>query len=170
MKIFKAVLKKFGEKGEKTGWTYIEVPLEISEDLMPGTKKSFRVKGKLDDFSFDGTALIPMGNGEFIIAINGRFRKGIRKSTGSTVKVSIEVDTNERKLYADFILCLEDDPIALAYFKTLPKSHQSYFSTWIETAKTDTTRSRRIALAVEALALKLRFNEMMQRQKRTKSE
>ena len=35
---FKAVIKKFGEQGEKTGWSYIEVPEEVASKIKPGTK------------------------------------------------------------------------------------------------------------------------------------
>ena len=74
---FSAVLKKFKDKGEKTGWTYIDVPGKITEMLKPGNKKSFRVKGKLDNHSINGVALLPMGGGEFIMAINAEMRKAI---------------------------------------------------------------------------------------------
>jgi len=45
---FHAVLQKFGDKGEKTGWTYIEVPAKMAGFLKENNKKSFRVKGKID--------------------------------------------------------------------------------------------------------------------------
>ena len=36
---FSATLMKFGQMGEKTGWTYIIVPKELAEKLKPGNKK-----------------------------------------------------------------------------------------------------------------------------------
>jgi hypothetical protein len=45
---FTATLLQFQEQGEKTGWTYIQVPLAMAQQLKPGNKKVFRVKGKLD--------------------------------------------------------------------------------------------------------------------------
>ena len=51
---FSAILLKFQEQGEKTGWTYIEVPARIAQQLKLGNKKSFRVKGYLDDYYFEG--------------------------------------------------------------------------------------------------------------------
>jgi len=167
---FITIIKKFDSKGEKTGWRYIEIPVDVCEKLKSGSKKSFRVKGKLDDFSFEGVSLLPMGGGEFIMAINEKLRKGIHKSTGSKVHVFLDLDESERQLSADFLFCLEDDPNALIFFNSLPMSHQHYFSTWIESAKTETTKSKRITLAVQALGMKLRFNQMMQLKKRdTKS-
>lgn len=167
---FTALLKKFDKKGEKTGWTYIEIPEDVSEELNPGTKKSFRVKGTLDAYAFEGAALIPMGEGAFILAINQRIRKGIHKTMGSTVKVSITIDTKHQALSSDFTSCLEDDPKALKFFDTLLKSHQRYFSNWIESAKTDTTKSKRIAQAIEALSMGLGYNEMIRMQQARNKE
>ena len=73
---FTTTIMQFGQQGEKTGWHYIEIPADIAQKLKPGNKKSFRVKGKLDDFSFSGVALLPMGGGRFIIALNKDLRKG----------------------------------------------------------------------------------------------
>ena len=67
---FNATIKKFGHQGEKTGWTYIEIPEAIAQQLMPDNKKSFRVKGKLDEYTFEGRSLVPTGGGDFILALN----------------------------------------------------------------------------------------------------
>jgi len=34
------------------------------------TKKAFRVKGKLDAYEYKAVSLIPMGEGDFIMAVN----------------------------------------------------------------------------------------------------
>jgi uncharacterized protein YdeI (YjbR/CyaY-like superfamily) len=73
----------------------------------------------------------------------------------------MEVDKKEPKLSSDFMECLNDEPKALMHFKTLPGSHQRYFSKWIESAKTDSTKARRIAQAVNALAMNVGFSEML---------
>ena len=70
-----ATIQKFDAQGEKTGWTYITIPAVIAKKINPGVKKSYRVKGKLDEFEIDKVALIPMGEGDFIMAINAVMRK-----------------------------------------------------------------------------------------------
>ena len=70
---FKTIILKFQKQGEKTGWTYIEVAADLAQQLKPGNKKTFRVKGKLDGYSFQQVALLPMGNGSFIMALNAMF-------------------------------------------------------------------------------------------------
>ena len=38
---FNTTILKFAEKGEKTGWTYILIPNEISQQINPDQKKSY---------------------------------------------------------------------------------------------------------------------------------
>ncbi len=158
---FTATLHKFDKQGEKTGWTYIEVPADIVQKIKPGNKKSFRVKGKLDEYKISGVALIPMGGGIFIMAINAVMRKSIGKRHGAMLKVHLQEDQSPFALNKDFIACLADEPVAKEFFHTLPGSHQRYFSKWIDDAKTDPTKTKRITLAVNALAKRWGFGEML---------
>jgi hypothetical protein len=158
---FTTPILQFGQQGEKTGWHYIEVPADLAQKLKPGNKKSFRVKGKLDTHSFQGVALLPMGGGSFIMALNKDLRAGIHKRKGAMLKVQLQVDARPYQLSADFIECLNDEPGGAEFFKTLPKGHQNYFSKWIESARTEPTKAKRIAQAVTALAKKQGFPEML---------
>ncbi len=141
MKIgFETTLEKFAAKGEKTGWTYIAIPVKVTQKLKPGFKKSFRVKGLLDEHPIQSVALIPMGEGQFIMPVNAGMRKAIRKNKGAKVAVLLEADDAEIPLSAAFLECLADEPAAITNFKKLPPSHQQYYSKWIESAKTETTK------------------------------
>lgn len=166
MIVLKTTLLKFDSQGEKTGWTYVLIPQKVAEKLKPGNKRSFRVKGFLDDHPLKSVALIPMGGGDFIMAINASMRKATGKRKGDKVELRIEVDKAVPKISAVLMACLEDDPEAAAYFKKLPGSHQQYYSRWIESAKTDATKTKRIALAMNAFAKNLSFSQMMQMQKK----
>jgi hypothetical protein len=162
---YQTIIKRFKDKGEKTGWTYIEIPAYIAAQLLPKNKKSFRVRGKIENYSFEGIALLPMGNGDFIMALNAGIRKNINKHQGEQVEIQLEADRKEKPLSADFLICLQDEPAALQFFNSLPKGHQRYFSNWIESAKTDTTKTKRIVQAIEALSFHLGFGEMIKRNK-----
>jgi hypothetical protein len=168
MIIFKAIIHKFDRKGEKTGWNYIEVPADIANNLKPKNKMSFRVKGLLDDFPIAQVALIPMGEGVFILPLNAVIRKGVRKKEGAMLSVKIEEDKSAIQLDSDFITCLKDDVDSESYFKTLTKSHQQYFSKWIASAKTDETKAKRIAMAVNALSKQMGYPEMIRANKGNK--
>jgi len=77
------------------------------------------------------------------------------------VKVKIEEDKQGFKFNKDFIACLDDEPAAKEYFETLSGSHQRYFSKWIDDAKHETTRTKRIVMAVNALAKKWGYPQML---------
>ena len=158
---FTATLNQFAKQGEKTGWTYIEIPADLAGQIKPGTKKSFRVKGKLDNYRIAGVSLLPMGGGKFILAVNATMRKGIGKKKGAMVKVKLEEDKKEFQMNKDFMECLADEPAAVEFFKTLSGSHQRYFSKWIDDARTVETKAKRIAWAVTALSKKQGYPEML---------
>lgn len=155
------IMKKFERQGEKTGWTYIEVPADLAQKLKPGNKKEFKVKGKLDNYILNRVSLLPMGGGAFIMPINAVMRKAIGKRHGAMVKVQLAEDKSEFVFNKDFMECLADEPAAFKFFKTLPGSHQRYFSKWIDSAKTDQTKAKRIAQAVDGLAKGQLYGEML---------
>ena len=167
---FKAVIKQFEQNADKTGWTYVEVPAKVSEQLFPGNKKSFRVKGSIDDFPIKFVAIMPMGDGKFILAVNATMRKGIRKIKGATVTVQLERDTTKAKINSLLLECLQDEPKALELFKSYAPSHQLYFSNWINSAKTDATRDKRIAQSVNALNKGFDFGQMIRSLKQERDE
>lgn len=165
---FTTVIYRFQKQGEKTGWTYIEIPADVARKLCPGNKKGFRTKGKLDNHKFSGKSLLPMGSGNFILTLNASLRKAIGKRAGAMLRVEIEFDKSEYELNTEFMDCLKDDSQAYRFFKTLTRSHQNYFSKWIESAKTDETKARRIALALNAFLKKQGFPEMLRAQKNSR--
>jgi hypothetical protein len=167
---FTSRILQFEKQGEKTGWTYVEIPADIAEKLQPGNKKSFRVKGKLDEYSIKAVSLLPMGGGKFIMPLNTTIRRAIHKKKGAMLKLKLEVDKQGYKLNAAFMECLRDEPTGQTYFNSLPKSHQNYFSKWIESAKTDQTRTKRMAQAVNALSKKMGFVEMLRAVKQEKDQ
>jgi uncharacterized protein YdeI (YjbR/CyaY-like superfamily) len=95
------------------------------------------------------------------MALNSTMRKGIKKKKGATLNVKLQVDTKPIEPPADFMECLKDEPTALEFFYSLPKGHQNYFGKWIDSAKTEQTKTKRIAQAVNALSKKFSFQEMM---------
>lgn len=163
---FKAVIHKYEKNGEKTGWSFIYIPTDVSEAMEPGNRKGFRVKGLLDSFPIEGVSLIPVGGGEFIMPINAAMRKGTHKTTGGILTVCIEIDLKIYALNGDFVMCLEDAPMAYDFFKSLTKSHQNYFSKWIDAAKTAETTSKRITQSIQALSMRLGYSEMMRMNKK----
>lgn len=147
--------------GEKTGWSYIRVPAALAEQLNPGIRKSFRVKGRLDDHPISGMALLPMGEGDFIMALKAAVRKAIRKQKGDSLEVQIEVDKKEIAPPKELLDCLADEPDALKFFRGLPRSHQNWYGNWVKTARTEGTKARRIAQIVEGMVKRMSFQAMI---------
>ena len=158
---FTATIHKFEKQGEKTGWTYFEVPADFAQVLKPGNRKEFKVKGKLDAHPVKRISLLPMGGGLFIFVLNAALRKAIGKKHGAMVKVQLTEDKSEFVFNKDFMDCLDDDSTAKEFFQSLTGSHQRYFSKWIDEAKTEPTKIKRIAMAVNALAKKWGYPEMI---------
>ncbi len=158
---FSTTILQFAEKGEKTGWSYVTIPPDVAEKLKPGFKKSFRVKGKLDNYPIARHALLPMGNGEFILPLRAAVRKAIHKNKGATVKLILEPDNRVLKVSAELLDCLSDSPKAEKKFKSLPFSHQMYYSNWIESARTIGTKAKRIGLTIVAMEKNMTYGEML---------
>ncbi|MDB5134847.1 MAG: hypothetical protein JWP37_1450 [Mucilaginibacter sp.] len=159
---FTTLILQFADQGEKTGWTYIEIPADLAQQMKPGNKKSFRVKGMLDGFAVKGMALMPMGEGNFIMALKAEVRKGIHKKAGAMLQVRLEEDKDFKvEMPDDLKDCFDFEPEAYEFFNTLARSHRWYFIKWIEDAKTNETRAKRIVNTVNAMLRKWSYNVMI---------
>lgn len=159
---FNAMMLQFAEQGEKTGWTYIEIPAGIALQMKPGNKKSFRVRGMLDALPVRGMALMPMGDGNFIMALKADVRKKLHKNAGAMLQARLEEDVDFKvEMPADLQECFDFEPEAAQFFNSLAKSHREYFIKWINDAKTSETRAKRIVNTVNAMLRKWAFNVMI---------
>src|SRR6478735_7256461 len=118
MHSFQSIILKFANKGEKTGWTYVDVPPDIITKLKLKTKKEFRIKGMMDDVKFERLATYPIGGGNFIIAINAELRKKLGKKEGAMLSIKFDLDKSEALQSQELIDCLKEDPIALKQFNS----------------------------------------------------
>jgi hypothetical protein len=166
---FNTIILQFNEYGDKTRWTYIEIPADIARQLKPNDKRSFRVRGLLDDFPVAGMSLMPMGEGKHIMALRQEIRKGIRKSRGAMLRVRLEFDVDfKMEVPDDLQECFDFEPEAYAYFSGLTKSHQGYFIKWINDAKTEETRANRIASTINATLRRMDYGAMLREKKKLK--
>jgi hypothetical protein len=163
---FKAEIERFASMGEKTGWSYLFIPAALSNELNPGCKVSYRLKGLLDALPISGIGIIPMGGGDFIMALKASLRKQLKKEAGAEVNVQLELDTTFKiELPLEMELCLDDDERCKANFLKLPKSHQNYYINWFNSAKTEPTRIKRLTAIMKAMEDQLTFSEMMRANK-----
>ena len=159
---FSTIILQFGEQGEKTGWTHIIIPADLAQQMRPGNKKSFRVKGKLDELSVAGMALMPIGDGDFMLALKKEICKGLHKHRGAMLRVRLEHDVDFKvDIPADLQECFEFEPEAEEFFNTLAESHRRYFINWISSAKTEPTRANRIVNTIKAMLRRESYSEMI---------
>jgi len=167
MVTFDTIILQFDAQGEKTGWSYIAIPADLAQELKPGNKKSFRVRGMLDGLAVNGMALMPMGEGDFIMALKADVRKALRKNSGAMLTVSLEEDVDYRvDLPDDLKECFDFEPEAMDFFNSLAKSHREYFIKWINGAKTSETRNKRIVNTVNAMLRRWDYGKMMREMKK----
>lgn len=145
-------IDRFESNKDKTSWTFIIIPAAVAKQIHDN-KKGFRVKGKLDNYKIEMVSLLPVGDGDFMMPLNQKMRKGIGKSAiGEKVHVEIELDSRVPELCEELLVCLEDEPRAKATFDGFTPSHQRYFSKWIEDAKTIETKTKRLTRVIDGLA------------------
>lgn len=158
------ILERFGKMGEKSGWTYVLIPAEIARSLSKA-RNTFRVKGHIDQHEIRQVALVPVGDGDFILPVNGGMRKAIKKSAGAPVRLRIQHDDSELLPDRDFMECLAEEPLAMTHYQKLTQGHKNYFTKWIGSARTAPTKASRIAMALDALSRGLGFAEMLREKK-----
>lgn len=158
---FTSSITKFGQHAEKTGWTYIAIPEDLASALNKGVKKSFRVRGAIDAYAIESVALMPMGDGSFIMPLNAAMRKAIKKIEGAMVQVSLCLDTSVYVMDKHLLDAIHSSDIAQQQFEKLAPSHQKYYSKWVDAAKQKITKEKRIVTIVLSLERRLNFAEML---------
>ncbi len=91
--------------------------------------------------------------GEFLLGLSRAVREEARAEAGDTVEVELALDTAPREVEVPAVLAnaLAGDPAASARFDALAYTHRKEYIRWIEEAKRDETRERRITQALEML-------------------
>ncbi|KQC01209.1 YdeI/OmpD-associated family protein [Pedobacter sp. Hv1] len=158
----KAEIERFESNGEKTGWSYVFIPNAVADQIKPGERRSIRVKGTIDRVEINGIGLLPIGEGDFIMALNKPLRKQLGKEAGAKVELNLSFDADFKiEMPDDLEICLADEEVLLKQFLSMSKSHQNYFINWLNTAKTEVTRTKRLVMIVKAMAEKYNFGEMI---------
>lgn len=163
---FKVEIEKFESNGEKTGWSYVFIPQEIVSQIKANERRSFRVKGFIDEVSVNGLSLLPVKEDGFILALNQSLRKALKKEAGAKIELKLEFDADFKiEMPEDLELCLDQESGLLSIFLAQPQSHRNYFINWLNSAKTEATRTKRLILIVDAMAKKYDFGKMIRESK-----
>lgn len=141
---FRAVVELNGKTA-----TGIEVPAKVLDGLGAGKRPPVRVTINGHTFrttlgSMDGRVMLP---------ISADIRAGAGIAAGQKVDVEITHDSSPREaaVPADLKAALAKDSAARKCFEALTESKRRYYVGWIESAKKDETRQKRVADAVAEL-------------------
>lgn len=141
---FKATIQDAGGGG-----AFVEVPFDVEKAF--GSKRP-RVKAMIEGVPYRGL-LTRMGGPNHILIVLKGIREQIGKTFGDEIQVSVELDTEERVIEVpnDLLKELKKDKEAKSFFDKLSYTHKREYVMWINEAKKDETRQRRIVKTIEML-------------------
>ena len=136
------------ELGGKTA-TGIRVPAEVVARLGPSKRPAVRVT--INGHTYRST-VAPLG-GAHMLPVSAEIRERAGVAAGDEVEVDIDLDTEPREVTVppDFAAALDRDADARRAFDGLSYSNKRRYVLSIEEAKTEETRQRRIAKAIDTL-------------------
>jgi Bacteriocin-protection, YdeI or OmpD-Associated/Domain of unknown function (DUF1905) len=113
--------------------------------------KRFAVVATVNGYTWRTT--VSRMRGEFLLGLNRAVRQEAGVEAGDTVEVELELDTAPREVEVPEALAnaLAGDSGARAAFERLAYTHRKEYVRWIDEAKRDETRQRRLAEALERL-------------------
>ena len=131
------------------GGAFVEVPFDVEKAF---DSKKPKVKALIEGVPYRGT-LVRMGGPNHILIILKGIREQIGKTFGDEVKVSVELDVEERvaTIPAELKRIFKSDKEAKSAFEKLSYTHQKEYGKWINEAKQEETRQRRIVKTIERL-------------------
>jgi hypothetical protein len=138
---FRAELKLEGKTG-----TYVVVPLDV-----PAVFGRARppVRGTINGSPLRST--IAKYGDDYFLVINRKVREAAGVAAAETVDVELELDTEPRIVRVPKDLAGALDKETRAGFDRMSYTHRREYVEWIEEAKREETRRRRIAKAVELI-------------------
>ena len=141
---FTAVIQNAGGGG-----AFVEVPFDVEKEF--GSKKP-RVKAMIEGVPYRGT-LVRMGTECHLLLILKSIREQVGRTFGDQVKVSVELDTEERviEVPAGLKKLFRTEKEAKARFEKLSYTHRREYVSWINEAKREETRQNRILKTIEML-------------------
>ena len=143
-KTFTATIQNAGGGG-----AFVEVPFDVEAAF--GSKRP-KIKAMIDGVPYRGL-LVRMGGPNHMLIILKGIREQIGKMFGDEIKVSVEVDAEERVVTvpAELKRAFKSEKEVKSAFEKLSYTHQKEYVKWIEDAKKAETRQSRITKTIEML-------------------
>jgi len=141
---FKATIQDAGRGG-----AFVEIPFDVENAF--GSKRP-KVKTMIEVVPYRGL-LTRMGGPDHMLIIPKGIREQIGKTFGDEIQVSVELDADERviDIPKSLVKELKKDKEAKTFFDKLSYTHKKEYVKWIEEAKKEETRQRRVLKTIEML-------------------
>lgn len=138
------------QKHEGMDAAFVEFPYDTEKEF--GQKGMVKVKITAEGYTWR-SSLAKMGHGCHWIGLTQAVRKIINKNPGDKVQLVVEKDNEERivEIPADLQKLLKKEKSAAAIFEKLSYTHKKEYVQWINEAKKEETRGRRIEKTIEML-------------------
>jgi hypothetical protein len=113
--------------------------------------KRFPVVATVNDYTWRTT--VTRMRGEFLLGLSRAVREAAGVEAAETVAVTLELDAAPREVEVPAALAaaLAHDAAARAAFEGLAFTHRKEYARWIDEAKREETRQRRVAQALDML-------------------
>ncbi len=127
----------------------ITPPVDVPEFF--GTRARVPVRGTINGFPFR-SSLMPMG-GCHMMPVNKTLRDGAGAKPGDTVEIVMERDEEARTVETPPLLkkAFTKNKTAKANWEKLAYTHKKEIAVWIEGAKQEETRARRLSKVMQVL-------------------
>lgn len=144
---FDAVIENAGGGGG-----YVRIPFDVNEVF---GKKRVHVSATFDGEPYRGL-MVRMGEPWHILIVLKDIREKIGKSFGDQIHVTVQEDNNPRviEIPPSLSAAFEQEPEALAFFDGLAYTHRREYVNWINEAKQESTREKRVVKTIEMLKQK----------------
>lgn len=139
-----------GLKKTLRGGYGVDVPLDVKKEF--GTKGMVKVKTKISGIDYRGS-LTPMGGGNHILIVVKKIREELGVKEGDKLKIELAEDKAPRlvEVPADLKKLFTKNKKAKEIFDGMSYTHRKEYVNWINEAKKEETRQRRLIKAIEML-------------------
>ena len=137
------------------GAGYVDIPNHIIEAF--GNKGRIPIMSTIDGVAYQGS-LVKMGMPCHMLLILKGIREQIGKTHGEMVSIEIEEDKSIRKVTVSKELkaLFKKEKEAQDFFKKLSYTNQKEYVLWIESAKREETKQRRLSKTIKMLNQKIK--------------
>ncbi|MFN8580383.1 MAG: YdeI/OmpD-associated family protein [Gemmatimonadaceae bacterium] len=142
MQRFRATVSQSGTK--------VVIVLPFDPNAVWGAKSRHFITGTVNGRTIRGP--VDQHGTDYVLAPGPAWRRDTGIAVGHTVEVAIAPEGPQLQLMApDIATALAAEPAALAFFDGLATFYRKNFMRWIDSAKREETRARRIAEMVQLL-------------------